>query len=260
MRRPVLLLVLVSFVLAACTWGSDDSDRGDAPEPQPTPTTSISFDDLGVANWPSPDEARFPDPPARPEWLPAEEYARMVAAVRTWAVQAVASPDEVGAGLPDELAAMIDDAGEDDEVASALAKGNVLDPGLEVLATGLTGAWTLSDDGESMNLALQTRAAYEVRIPDGPVRVIGVLRTQGIIAGADSPEWGTIMGWQEFGAADCAIALDGFLTAGGDADDQQSDLATFTKIGNGDEAITPELPDDQLVDEDFKRRCEAGRV
>ncbi|MBC9226112.1 hypothetical protein GL325_07255 [Aeromicrobium sp. 636] len=260
MRRPVLLLVLVSFVLAACTWRSDDSDRGDAPEPQPTPTTSISFEDLGVADWPSPDEARFPEPPARPEWLAAEEYARMVAAVRTWAVQAVASPEQVGAGLPEELAAMIADAGEDDAVAPALAQGNVLDPGLEVLATGLTGAWTLSDDGESMNLALQTRAAYEVRTPDGPVRVIGVLRTQGIIAGPDTPEWGTVMGWQEFGAADCAIALDGFLTAGGDADDLQSDLGTFAEIGNGDEAITPELPDDQLVDEDFKRRCEAGRV
>lgn len=123
----------------------------------------------------------------------------------------------------------------------------------------MTAVWDTTADDESVTVSLQTRTAYEVRNDEGLVRVIGVLRTQGAIAGA-ADGWGTVTGWQEFGAGDCAIVLDGFLTPGGDADDQITDLTEFAEIGNGDEAVTPALPEDEQVDEDFARACEAGRV
>ncbi|GAA3542424.1 hypothetical protein GCM10022196_23200 [Aeromicrobium flavum] len=255
------MLVLTAFVLGGCSWGSDHPDPAPTPNPQPRPTQQISLDELGIARWPAPDEDRLPEPPARPEGVEPAEYARMVAAVRTWAIQAATSPETVGTGLPASLKAAIADLEDAQDEAPELARGNVLDPDLEVLTSGLTGAWTVSADDEgSVNVSLQTRTAYEVRSPGGPVRVIGVLRTQGVIGGPDDDGWGTITGWQEFGAADCATVLDGFLTPGGDADDQQADLTTFAEIGNGDEAITPELPDDERVDEEFARTCQAGRV
>lgn len=261
MSRPALLLVLATFVLAACTGGSDESEPSASPNPQPAPTEQISLYDLGIADWPRASAARFPEPPERPAGVTADDYELMVSAVRTWATQAATAPETVGSGLPRGLVQTIEQAA-DDETESALAKATVLDPDLQLINTRMTGAWALSDDEDSVNLSLQTRTAYEVRTPDGPVRVIGVLRTQGVIAGGDlrPDEWGSITGWQEFGAADCAIVLDGHLTPGGDPDDQLDDLEIFVKVGEGDDPDMPPLAEDDEVDEDFQRTCAAGRV
>lgn len=258
MRRPVLLLVLVTFVLTACTGGSEDPEPSATANAQPAPTQQITLDELGIAGWPTLDEA-VPEPPRRPEGVSAQAYDEMVAAVRTWALQAATDPGAVGNGLPESLVAAIDDAAEA-QTESGLAEATVLDPELDVADTRMTAVWQLSDGDGSINLSLQTRTAYEVTTEDGLVRVIGVLRTQGIIADGEADDWGTITGWQEFGAADCAIVLDGFLTPGGDADDQVADLTQFAEIGNAEEAITPDLPEDEQVDEDFAQACEAGRV
>ncbi len=258
-RRPILLLVVATFVLGSCSWlGGDDEDT---PEPvaQPTPTERMTLADLGLAGWPVAADPDIPPAPARPRGVSAEEYARMVRAVEAWGVQAATDPDTVGEGLPDSLVAAIDDAAQA-QVAPELARATVLDPALDVNSSRMTAAWRASREDGAVNLSLQTRTAYEVKAPGGRVRVIGVLRTQGVVAIPGSDQWGTIMGWQEFGAADCAIVVDGFLTPGGDADDQQTDLTAFAEIGKGSQAITPALPEDEYVDEDFARACEAGRA
>lgn len=258
-RRPILLLVVAAFVLASCSWlGGDDEDT---PEPiaQPTPTERMTLADLGLAGWPVADEPDIPEAPRRPKGVDPAEYERMVTAVETWAVQAATDPDQVGEGLPAPLVEAIDDAAEA-QAAPTLARATVLDPALDVNSTRMTAAWRVAREDGAVNLSLQTRTAYEVRAPGGQVRVIGVLRTQGVVAVPGADRWGTITGWQEFGAADCAIVVDGFLTPGGDADDQHTDLTVFAEIGKGSEAITPALPEDEYVDEDFARACEAGRA
>ncbi|MBA4607122.1 hypothetical protein H1W00_01365 [Aeromicrobium sp. Marseille-Q0843] len=258
MRRPVLLLVLVTFMLAGCTGGSGDPEPPATPDPQPAPTQQISLDDLGIAGWPTPAGA-VPAPPRRPGGVSASEYDEMVTAVRTWALQAATDPGAVGNGLPTSLASAIEDAA-DAQTEPGLARATALDPALAPRDTRMTAVWQVSDADGAVNVSLQTRTAHEVTTEDGLVRVIGVLRTQGVVAGEGTDEWGTVTGWQEFGAADCAIVLDGFLTPGGDADDQVTDLTRFAEIGNGDEAITPALPEEEQVDEDFAEACEAGRV
>jgi len=259
-RRPILLLVLATFWLASCSWlpGQDD-DEADDPTAQPTPTERMTLADLGLVAWPVADEPDLPAPPKRPRGVSVAEYARMVEAVETWGVQAATDPESVGEGLPKGLVTAIDDAAGAQTVPE-LARATVLDPDLDVNSARMTGAWRVSREDDAVNLSLQTRTAYEVRAPGGQTRVIGVLRTQGVVAVPGSDEWGTIMGWQEFGAADCAIVLDGYLTPGGDPDDQASDLTVFAEIGRGSEAVTPALPEDEYVDEDFAQACRSGRA
>lgn len=254
--------MLSAFLLAGCGLFAEDTRPDETvatPDPQPTPTEQISLVDLGIDDWPSATAEQFPEPPPRPDGVEAQEYDRMVSVIQTWALQAATEPEAVGEGLPEDLTDAIRDSVAD-QTSPALASGTVLDPGLDVVGTRMTSAWKLESPGDELQLSLQTRTAYEVTAPDGPIRVIGVLRTQGLVTTPDAEVWGTVMGWQEFGAADCAIALDDFLTPGGDADDQETDLTVFAEIGNGDEAISPALPEGEQVDEDFKRTCEAGRV
>ncbi len=255
-RRPVVLLMVAVLALSGCT--RDEPEATPTPAAQPTPVEEITLTDLGIGDWPAA-SAPFPEAPARPEGVTKAEYDRMVTTVETWARQAATAPTTVGDGLPPAVAATIATVA-DEQAAPSLARGTVLDPALEVLGSRMTSAWKLSSADGSTNLSLQTRAAYEVRAPDGPVRVIGVLRTQGVIDSPDSDDWGTVMGWQEFGAADCATALDDFLTPGGDADDQESDLSVFVEIGNGTEAVTPAIDEDEVVNEEFLQRCRAGRI
>lgn len=259
-RRPILLLVLATFWLASCSWlPGEDDDAPAGPTAQPTPTERMTLADLGLAGWPVADEPELPDAPTRPASIPAAEYDRMVEAVETWSVQAATDPDAVGEGLPKDLVEAIDDA-VGAQTVPALARATVLDPDLDVNAARMTGAWRVAEEDGAVNLSLQTRTAYEVRAPGGQTRVIGVLRTQGVVAVPGTEQWGTIMGWQEFGAADCAIVLDEFLTPGGDPDDQESDLTVFAEIGKGSEAVTPKLPENEYVDEDFAQACRSGRV
>lgn len=259
MRRPLLSLVLASFVLGACSWLPGGDDPGEASEAQPTPTRQMTLVDLGIDDWPKAQDAPLPAPPEKPEGVSQEEYDRMVEAVERWARQAATDPDALGEGLPDTLVRAIEDAAQAQTVPD-LARVTVLDDELEVRDSRMTAAWRVAREDGAVNLSLQTRTAYEVQAPEGRVRVIGVLRTQGVVALPGAEQWGTIMGWQEFGAADCAIALEQHLTPGGDLDDQLPDLTVFAGVGNADDAITPALPDDKQVDDDFAEACRAGRV
>lgn len=265
MRPPLLASVAAALVtiglLGGCLPDRDD-DQPSSTRPsaaQPSPTERLALADLGISQWPRANAAAIAPPPAVPDGVTEQEYARVVGALRVWAVQAATAPDTVGDGLPSQLAGAIDRATRD-QTAPGLARGDVLDPALERLDTRMTTAWQVERTDAGTVIQLQSRTAHEVRSPAGLVRVIGVLRTQGVVLDPDSDDWGTAMGWQEFGAADCAAALDDFLTPGGDADDQESDLAVFVEIGNGDEVVTPALEDADRVDDDFREQCEAGRA
>ena len=124
----------------------------------------------------------------------------------------------------------------------------------------ITTAWKVStakDDGGRayVLLELQTRAAYEVRVKDGPSRVIGVLRVHGLSAYADTTDdFGVSGSWQEFGAGDCALALDD------DTAEALKDLRTFIEVGDGSKLVMPKLGVEEQVDEEYLKRCRDGSV
>lgn len=260
LRSRVASVAAILLLVAGCTTDEPSSGTSTATtSPSAEPAEQITLAQLAVEDWPALGDGGIPQPPERPASVGARDYDAMTGAVRTWAVQAATAPATVGQGLPNGLPEAID-AMAAEQTAPALARGNVLGPELEVVDSRMTAAWDVSVDGGVATVALQTRAAYEVRLPDGPVRVVGVLRTQGVVSSPRASAWGTVMGWQEFGADDCGVALDDVLAPGGDADDQVQDLQVFVDVGNGERAVTPDLPDEDRIDADFLDRCRAGRV
>lgn len=256
--------MIVVFVVAGCTGGSGSApattaSAGPSAGTSATSavTTEITLTGLGIDDWPEPSAVAIPAPPARPESLGEEQYRQMTDAVRTWAIQAVTTPSTVGEGLPAGLPDLIASSAAG-QTAPGLAKGNVLAPDLDLRGTRMTAAWDVTTTKQGVSVTLQTRAAYEVQAAGEPVRVVAVLRTQGAVAQPGASRWGIASGWQEFGASDCAAAIEDVLRPGGDADDQAEDLAVFVRVGEGSTAQTPELPSEQKVDEDFAERCRAG--
>src|SRR5690606_4552035 len=109
-RRSVLVAVLTAFLVVGCSPRADTD--AEPVDPQPTPVDRITLDDLGLDDWPSVDEPRIPEAPARPRGVSAREYDRMIDAVRTWALEAVEGPDAVGRQLSEALTGAIDRAAE----------------------------------------------------------------------------------------------------------------------------------------------------
>ena len=152
-------------------------------------------------------------------------------------------------------------------VSPQLAVGNVFAKNVTVVGSpAITTAWKVStaesDDGDPfVLLELQTRTAYEVRVDDGPTRVIGILRVHGLSAFKDTTDdFGVTSGWQEFGAGDCALAVDDELLPDSDSADAAKDLATFVKVGDGSKLVMPRLGVEDQVDAEFLRRCRDGSI
>jgi hypothetical protein len=271
--RPVLGAVLAVVMLSAgCTSGSD-VDAAPAPTLS-TETPAVSFATVGI-DWPAAaQELDVARPPAPPDGFDAALLDRMAGLLTDWAqvaaldedVRRSATPiDEVAGVLPEPAGAALRDQTEA-AVSPALAVANVFAEDVTVVGDPrVTTAWRQStevDDAgrEYVLLELQTRTAYEVRRgDDGPTRVVGVLRVHGLSAyPGTTDDFGISGGWQEFGATDCALALDDDLVPDADVGAAQIDLQTFVTVGDGPRVEMPSLGEEQQVDAEYLQRCRAS--
>lgn len=269
MRRLSALVLTMAMMCTACTSGSDD------PAPKPSAAASTTFESLDL-DWPRAEgKLVVPELPAAPEAFDAATLDRMAKILTKWAALTVVNEggwhsddplSEVRTVLPEDTAGTYEQQIKG-KVSPRLAVANVFGDDVTVIGTPMvTSAWRVSTEEDAANepfmrLQLQTRAAYEVRLGDGDTRVIGVLRVQNLTAYPDTTDdFGVGGGWQEFGAGDCALALDDALVPDSDRDESLTDLKTFIKIGNGDKLEMPPLPVQEQVDDEYLKRCRDGQV
>ncbi|MCW2840945.1 MAG: hypothetical protein JWR55_2428 [Aeromicrobium sp.] len=278
MRRS--LGVLVVTVLLACTACTTGSASGGDDVPRPSASASVSaepetsFSSTGI-DWPAARGELSPGAaPAPPDGFDAALLDRMAGLLTGWAqvaaldedVRRSTTPiDKVAAVLPEPVGAALRDQTQA-AVSPALAVANVFAEDVTVVGDPrVTTAWRQSTEVDDAGrgyvlLELQTRTAYEVRVGgDGPTRVVGVLRVHGLSAYPDTTEdFGISGGWQEFGATDCALALDDDLVPDADLGASAIDLQTFVTVGDGPRVEMPSLGEEQQVDAEYLRRCRAG--
>ncbi|MCL3817633.1 hypothetical protein [Aeromicrobium wangtongii] len=270
MRSLLMTLAAVLLVASGCTSGSGTDQPTRPTEAVPT-DAAADLAAVGV-DWPRADGVLdVAAAPAAPAGFSAEMVERMAGVLTDWATATTvdrdvwhsATPvDDVVRALPAEVGASLRTQTKD-SVSPGLAVANVFADEVTVIgAPAVTTAWRVStetdDDGQQLVvLQLQTRAAYEVRLgDDAPTRVIGVLRVHGLSAyPGTTTDFGVSGGWQEFGAGDCALALDDELVPGGDVAESAQDLKAFVKIGDGDELTMPALDPDDRVDAEYLQRC-----
>lgn len=264
--RLFAALACALLLVAGCTGSVDGGSQQSEAE--------ITFESIGL-DWPAAtDRIATVDPPELPEGFNEARYQRIVDALNTWAVATTLEPDvresddpakAVGAALPKAVGSQVRQLGTG-SVSPRLAAANVFADDVSVIGKPrVTTAWsaeTTKRDGEpALSLKLQTRAAYEVRIDEGPTRVIGVLRVHELITreGETGPI-GVGFGWQEFGASDCALALDDALRPDGDVGPAERDLRTFIDVGSGGTVEMPDLESVDTVDQEYLDRCKRGQV
>lgn len=270
MRRLTPLVLALAILTSGCT-GSDD------PEPKPTATDDrpVTLEALRL-DWPTA-QGRLVvgDRPKTPAGFDDAMLDRMAKVLTKWAKVAAVDDSvwhssdpfsDVKKALPAKAAATLAKRVKG-EVSPHLGVANVFGDDVTVVGTPMiTTAWKLTTDKDEAGkpyalLELQTRAAYEVRLGDGSSRVIGVLRVHGLSAYKDTTDdFGVGGGWQEFGAGDCALALDDALVPDSDRDEGVKDLATFIRVGKGTKLEMPKLPVDEHVDAEYLKRCEDGQV
>lgn len=265
--------MVVVLATAGCTTGSDPAAQAKASSTAAAPpTTSLASLDI---DWPRAGETVDPaKPPEAPAGFGDGLVARMAGILTDWATSTTvdaevrrsdAPIDQVAEVVPASVASALR-AQAKDAVSPRLAVANVF--ARDVTVDGepaVTTAWKVSTEVDEagqpyVRLELQTRAAYEVRLgDDGPTRVIGVLRVHGLSAyPATTDDFGVSSGWQEFGAGDCALALDDDLVPDADTDSATADLETFVAVGSGDTLEMPALADEEQVDAEYLQRCRDG--
>lgn len=270
MRRLVGVLIAV-LVVSGCSSG-DGSDG--TPSPTGTSSAGITLDSLGL-DWPVASGELDPGQrPATPKGFDDDTLDAMAADLTDWAQSAAvdaavwhsAAPiEQVADAVPAPVAKALR-ARVAKLVAPRLSTANVFADDVEVVGSPrVTTAWKVSTDQDESGapyvlLELQTRTAYEVKDDDGPTRVIGMLRVHGLIARQGSDDLGVSFGWQEFGAGDCALALDDELVPDGDVDQARKDLKTFVEVGSSAKLRMPPLPPQEQVDDEYLQRCRAGSI
>lgn len=271
LRLPALVLA-VAMLTAGCSGGSDDAEpmaKPTANEDRPVTLESLRLD------WPKA-QGRLvvPDRPATPDGFDDAMLSRMATVLTAWAKVAAADDmvwhgadpfADVKKALPGKAAATLAKQVKG-EVSPHLAVANVFGDDVTVVGTPMiTSAWKMTTEDDAgkpyVLLELQTRAAYEVRLGDGSSRVIGVLRVHDLSAYTDTTDdFGIGGGWQEFGAGDCALALDDALEPDSDREEGLDDLKTFIRIGKGTKLEMPKLPAQEQVDAEYLKRCRDGQV
>lgn len=269
MRRLTALVLAVAILTTGCTGGSDDT------EPKPASDRPVTLESLRL-DWPTAqDQLVVPERPQTPDGYDDALLERMATVLTKWATVAAvddtvwhsADPlTDIKKALPAKSAATLA-AQVKDEVSPRLAVANVLGDDVTVVGTPMiTSAWKVAteedEDGEPfVQLELQTRTAYEVRLGDGSSRVIGMLRVHRLAANSDTrDDFGIGGGWQEFGAGDCALALDDALVPDSDPDEAMTDLKTFIRVGKGSKLEMPPLGVQEQVDAEYLKRCRDGQV
>lgn len=260
---------LAVLVLSACTAPSQD-------DPGATATSSPSeqrLESLAI-DWPTatPADVDWPEVPGPPDGFDAALLDSMAGPLQDWAAAAALDPEvwtadeppeDVLASLGERARGVLEDQVAD-TVSPRLALGNVFDEEWEVVGEPrMTSAWDVETretaEGPVVVLRLQTRTAYEVRSPERVTRVVGVVRTHGLSGFPESgdDELAPSLGWEEFGAAGCALALDDALVPDGGAA-ARDDLESFVDIGGTDTIAEPDLADEDTVDQEYLQRCRDG--
>lgn len=269
--RSLVAAVAAGVMLSGCSLlDSASDDSSDEPVPQ---GEEITFESLKL-DWPTADgKIEFAEIPERPEGVNEKRYDRLTKALTTWAEASAVNEDVRASDDPAaEVAKLVSEPAVGKRLQSQagtvvspkLAAANVFAEGVEVEGDPLvTSAWEVGageEDGDDIvRITLQTRAAYLTKVDGGPDRVIGVLRTHTLTSGVEEKGPVTVgYAWQEFGASDCVLALEDALEAESSAEDAEKDLATFIEAGNDERVNMPELEDDDVVNDDFKERCESG--
>lgn len=272
MHKLLGLLAAVLLVSAGCTGGSE-------PEPEPVAVATTDAPAVGLASlgvdWPvAGAKLDVGDLPAAPDGFDADLIARMESILTDWArVTTIddevwhsrAPVEQVIGTLPPAVGSALGEQTKD-AVSPELAVANVFAHGVTVIGAPIvTTAWKMSTPTDEAGvkyvlLELQTRAAYEVRRgADAPTRVIGMLRVHGLSAYPDTTEdFGVTGGWQEFGASDCALALDDNLVPDTDVDATVRDLKTFVAVGDRKKLTMPTLNAEEQVDSKYLKRCRDG--
>ncbi|MCW2769419.1 MAG: hypothetical protein JWR27_852 [Aeromicrobium sp.] len=274
MRRFVGVLVALLVVCSACSGNDDKTSPGGGASAAKGGSITLASLDL---DWPAAgselDAGKRPGTPAGFDEDTLDEMASIltdwaqVAAVDGAVWHGAAPIEQIADAVPAPVAKALR-ARVAKVVSPRLSVANVFGDDVTVVGSPrITTAWDVSKqkdkDGKTYALLeLQTRTAYEVRLDDGASRVIGMLRVQGLYAyqGATDDDFGVSFGWQEFGAGDCALALDDELVPDSDVADAKKDLAAFVKVGNGKKLDMPPLPPQEQVDDDYLNRCRNGSI
>jgi hypothetical protein len=271
MRRLFPLVLAVAILMSGCTGGSAE------PEPRPDEGTNRSTTlELLDLDWPKAEgQLVVPERPATPDGFDDAKLTEMATVLTKWAKVAAVddtvwhSSDpfaDIKKVLPAKAAATLAKQVKD-EVSPHLGVANVFGKDVTVVGTPMiTSAWKITTDEDDTGkpyvlLELQTRAAYEVRLGNGSSRVIGVLRVHGLSAYQDTTDdFGVGGGWQEFGAGDCALAIDDALEPDSDRAEGLKDLKTFIRVGKSAKLKMPKLSVQEQVDAEYLKRCRDGQV
>lgn len=270
MHRPFALVLAIAILMSGCAGGSDAEPTPTATSDRPVTLESLSLDWQTARG-----KLVVPKRPAAPNGFDEKTLARMATVLEKWARLSTVDDSMWRSGDPlsDVRTVFPKPAADTFEeqlrgsVSPHLAVANVFGDDVAVVGSPMiTVAWRVSTALDSANerfvrLELQTRAAYEVRFQNGPTRVIGVLRVHSLSAYKDTTDdFGVGGGWQEFGASDCALALDDALVPDSDREGALKDLKTFIRVGRGTKLEMPELPAQDKVDAEYLQRCRDGQV
>lgn len=272
--RWLVVVAASAVVMAGCSvLDPVDSD----PLPSATPSVegtveSVSFAALGIDGWSDVGTFAFPAAPAAPAGVSVDAWAKGVSTIEDWAKQAAFDPaklptkfeplaSKVFADLP-SLARKDLTARLAERTAPRLGVANVFKTPVAVRKVKATALWRVTAIEEGVQvLELQTRTAYEVETGGGATTVLGMIRSQGLAfrpGVEDAP--GTTTGWQEFGASDCALALNDALEPQPDNPKEVKDVRDFAKYGTAKEWANPPLDEDDVVDEDFLANCRSSQT
>lgn len=270
--RLLAAFTCAALLVSGCgLLGDKESDKA---EPDAPKVEQIALSSLKV-DWPAVGDDLEPSaPPEVPEGFDQERYDEMVDTLTTWAEATTIDPEirrsdtpavDVAADLPDDVGAQIEKLTEG-RTSPRLAVANVFADDVEVIGDPLVStAWkadSVEQDGApALNLQLQTRAAYQVRVGKGPERVVAVLRVHELVTRTgETGDLGVGYSWQEFGASDCVLAVEDALRPDDDATTARQDLDRFVDASKGDTLKMPKLAEDEVVDEEYLARCKAGAV
>lgn len=224
--------------------------------PESTQEKPLTLSDLDMEGWTDLNADPFPKAPKNPNKTTAKDYDRAAQILHQWALATLGSPEKTLAAVPKEVRAELDSIA-DAAPARNVSLGAQFADGLAAKSVWGTGAWR-ETSAKPLHLEFQTRVLWELDGGDGNVRLVGLVRTHALIDDGKSLSIG--QSWQEFGADDCALAIEEVIRPGGDVAEQNKDLRKFVDIANSPDVLPPNFSADDVVDDQFVERCRAGKA
>lgn len=241
--------MLIVTLAATCARpnGSDQTQAG-----------PLALGDLNTLGWTDFSQLQSVDllPPDVPEGVDEAEYDTVVRHLSAWAKGSLEANGVQGSQLDAEFVELLAEL-TDRGPSGLLIERTPFADGLQTSQVRGTAVWELVSESP-LTLQLQTRVVWQLRNPAGAESLIAVVRTHG--AAYQAGAWGLAGAWQEFGADDCALALDGVLRPGGEIASQTQDLRRFEAFAQTKELQGLEFADDEILDDAFLERCRTGRA